>query len=100
MNSGAKCGCNHSLAVICGLFAGMAVVLVLAEDRCRDSGGRVSDAAWSCESGSGVVRSLWDFGTPGMLAVALCAGLAVYAVVSVAGRRWLFRYGKRRDRQC
>jgi threonine/homoserine/homoserine lactone efflux protein len=30
METGAKCGCNHSLAVICGVFAAIAVALVLA----------------------------------------------------------------------
>ena len=93
MEAGAKCGCNHSLAIICGIFAGIAVALVLAEGRCLDTGGRVSDTAWSCQTASGTVGSLWGFVTPGIAAVAVLVGLAVYFAVSVIGRRWLFRYG-------
>ncbi len=93
METGAKCGCNHSLAVICGVFAGIAVALVLAEGRCLESGGRVSDTAWSCQAASGAVGSLWGFVTPGIAALAVLVGLAVYFAVSVIGRRWLFRYG-------
>jgi hypothetical protein len=93
METGAKCGCNHSLAVICGVFAGMAVALFLAEGRCLDSGGRVSDTAWSCLDASGAVGSLWGLVTPGGAAVAVAVGLAVYFAASALGRRWLFRYG-------
>lgn len=94
MDSSTKCGCNHSLAVICGVFASMAVALVLAEGRCLDSGGRTSETAWSCESASGVVGSLWVLVTPGIVALALLVGVAVYVAASALGRRWLFRYGK------
>jgi hypothetical protein len=93
MKPGAKCGCNHSLAVICGVFAGMAVALLLAENRCLDGGGRVSDAAWSCQAASGAIGSLWTLVTPGIAAVAVLFGIAVYFAVSFLGRRWLFRYG-------
>jgi hypothetical protein len=96
METGTKCGCNHSLAVICGFFASIAVALFLAEDRCLDSGGKVSDAAWICEGASGAVSSLWGLVTPGILAVAVFVGIPVYFVVAVLGRRWLFRYGKHR----
>ena len=92
METGTKCGCNHSLAVICGIFASTAVALFLAENRCLDSGGRVSDAAWSCQAASGAVSSLWGLVTPGILATALLAGIPVYFAVSVLGRRWLFKY--------
>jgi hypothetical protein len=91
MDSGAKCGCIHSLAVICGVFASIAVALLLAEGRCSDSGGRASDTAWSCVSASGAIGSLWPLVTPGITAVALLIGVAVYVAVFVAGRRWLWR---------
>jgi hypothetical protein len=93
METGTKCGCNHSLAVICGAFAGMAVALFLAEDRCLDAGGRVSGAAWSCQDASGAVGSLWSLVTPGVAAAAVVVGIAVYLAASALGRRWLFRYG-------
>ena len=93
METGTKCGCNHSLAVICGVFAGMAVALLVAENLCLESGGRVSDTAWSCQAASGATGSLWSVVTPGIAAVALLVGVAVYFAVSVLGRRWLFRYG-------
>ena len=86
-----KCGCVHSLGVICGVFASIAVVLFLAEDRCLDAGGRVSDAAWYCETASGAIASLWAFATPGVLAVAVLAGIPVYFAATALGRRLLFR---------
>jgi drug/metabolite transporter (DMT)-like permease len=94
MDTGTKCGCNHSFAVICGTFAGIAVALFLAGDRCLDRGGRVSDTAWFCEDVSGAVSSLWGLVSPGMYAVAFLVGVAVYFVVAALGRRWLFRYGR------
>jgi hypothetical protein len=94
MDTGTRCGCNHSLAVICGVFAGIAVALLLAEQRCLDSGGRVSDAAWLCEAASGGVGSLWGLVTPGIVALAVLVGIPVYFAASALGRRWLFRYGK------
>ena len=94
MHRDAKCGCNHSLAVICGAFAGMAVGLFLAEDVCLDRGGRVSDSAWSCEGLSGAASSLWGLVTPGIVAAMVVAGVLVYFAVAAAGRRWLFRYGR------
>jgi hypothetical protein len=96
MESGAKCGCNHSLAVICGVFSGIAVALYLAQDLCLDRGGRLSDAAWTCETASGVA-SLWSLLTPGIALLALVAGVAVYFAASVAGRRWLFRYARQQQ---
>ena len=94
MNNGTRCGCNHSLAVICGVFAGVAVALLLAEDRCLDAGGRLSDAAWTCEAATGAISSLWTLISPGIVVLAAFVGIAVYLAVFVAGRRWLFRYGK------
>lgn len=94
METRAKCGCNHSLAVICGVFAAIAVALVLAERVCVDSGGKASDTAWLCEAASGAATSLWAFVTPGIAAMALLAGVPVYFAVAAAGRRWLFRYGR------
>ena len=94
MEYGTKCGCNHSLAVSCGTFAGLLVALLLSEDRCLDAGGRLSDTAWTCEAASGAISSLWGWVTPGILAVAVVVGILVYFAVAAFGRRWLFRYGK------
>jgi hypothetical protein len=91
MNSGVKCACNYSLAVICGVFAAIAVALVLAEGRCLEGGGRVSDTAWVCEAANGAVGLLWGLVTPGIAAVALLVGVAIYFAVAFTGRRWLFR---------
>lgn len=82
-----KCGCNHSLGVICGIFAGAAVALFLAEDRCLDAGGRLSDTAWTCELASGAISSLWVLVTPGIIALAVFIGIPVYFAVTVIGRR-------------
>lgn len=86
-----SCGCTRSLGVICGMFSGIAVALVLAEHRCLDAGGRLSDTAWSCEAASGAVSSLWAFATPGVIAMAVLVGIPIYFAVTVLGRRWLFR---------
>ena len=94
METGAKCRCNHSLAIICAVFAGVAVALFLAEGRCLDVGGRLSDNAWTCEVLSGPVSSLWGLVTPAIIAVAVLVGVSVYFAVTVLGRRWIFRYGK------
>jgi hypothetical protein len=94
METGTKCGCNHSLAVICGIFAGVAVALFLAGDRCLDAGGRLSDTAWTCEVASGAISSLWGLVTPGIVAVAAFVCIPVYFGVTVLGRRWIFRYGR------
>lgn len=95
METGTRCACNYSLAVICGVFAGVAVVLYLAGLRCLDAGGRLSDTAWTCEIAPGAIRSLWGLVTPGIIAVGVVIGALVYFVVAALGRRWLFRYGKR-----
>jgi len=94
METGTKCGCNHSLAVICGVFAGAGVALLLAGDRCLDAGGRLSDTAWTCEAASGAINSLWGLVTPGIVAIAVLVGIPVYLAVSFLGRRWLLRYGQ------
>lgn len=91
MGTEAKCGCNHSLAVICGVFAGIAVALFLAGDNCLDAGGRLSDTAWTCEAASGAMSSLWGLMTPGIVAAAVFVGIPVYFAVTVVGRRWFFR---------
>ena len=94
METGAKCGCNHSLAIICGIFAGAGAALFLAEGRCLDTGGRLSDTAWTCEVASGAISSLWGLITPGITVAAVFVGIPVYFAVIVFGRRWIFRYGK------
>jgi hypothetical protein len=96
METGTKCGCNHSLAVICGVFVGILVALLLAGDLCLDAGGKLSDSAWTCEAASGTISSLWRLVTPGIIAAAVLAGVLVYFAVTVFGRRWIFRYGKHR----
>ena len=94
MQPATKCGCNHSLAVVCALFASLAVAVLLAEDRCLDGGGRVSDAAWTCEMAGGAVASLWSLVAPQTaVLVAAAVGLPVYVAVVAIGRRWLFPYG-------
>ncbi len=92
-----RCACYRSLAFICGSFAADAVVLLLAEDRCLDAGGRLSDAAWTCESATGAINSLWGLVTADMVAFAVMVGAPVYFAFSVFGRRWIFRYGKHND---
>jgi hypothetical protein len=92
MNTGAKCGCNHSLAVFCGVFAGGAIALFFAGRGCVSGGGRLSDTAWTCEVG-GATSSLWALVTPGIAVAALLVAVVVYFAVAAAGRRWLFRYG-------
>lgn len=94
MEIGTNCGCNRSLAVICGIFAGGAVALFLAGDRCLDAGGKLSDTAWTCEVATGAISSLWRLVTPGIIAVAVLIGILVYFAVTVIGRRWISRYGK------
>ena len=97
METGAKCGCNHSLAVICGVFAGIAVALFLAGGRCVDAGGRLSDTAWTCEAASGAVGTLWGIVTPGMYVMAGLIAVCIYFAVSLLGRRWIFKYGKQNN---
>jgi hypothetical protein len=91
METGTRCACNHSLAVVCGVFAGIGVALYLAGRRCLDVGGRLSDTAWTCEIAPGAIPSLWEQITPGILAAAILVGVPVYLVVARFGRRWLFR---------
>lgn len=82
------CRCSRSLAVVCSLFASMAAVMLLAEDRCLDAGGRVSDSAWMCETAAGLSPSIWSLVSAldiGLVAVAV--GLPVYVIVNaVIGR--------------
>jgi hypothetical protein len=94
METGTNCGCNRSLAAICGIFAAGAAALFLAGDRCLDAGGKLSDTAWTCEVASGAISSLWGLLTPAIVAVAILVGIPVYFAVTVIGRRWLLRYGK------
>ena len=89
MNDGMKCGCIHSLAATCGAFAGMLVALFIAQDACLAGGGRVSDAAWSCEAASGAIGSLWALVTPGSTALAILAAVVAYFAVAAVARRAL-----------
>lgn len=86
------CGCTRSVAFVCALFATLAAAAFLAEDRCLDAGGRVSDAAWVCEGLAVAGTSLWSLLSPataGLLALAV--GLPVYIVVDRIGQRLLVR---------
>ena len=88
-----RCGCTRSLAVICGAFASIAVTAMLAEVRCLDRGGRVSDSAWSCALPAGAIQSLWEFVSAGNVAlIVILVGVPVYFAVSAVARRWLFAY--------
>jgi len=88
-----QCGCTRSLAVICAAFASVATAAMLAEVRCLDRDGRVSDSAWSCALPAGAIQSLWEFVSAGNVAlIVLLVGVPVYFAVSAAGRRWLFAY--------
>jgi len=93
-----KCGCNHSLAFVCGLFASLAATLLVAQDACLDGGGRLSEASWACEAAGGAIGPLWQFVTPGVIAATLVlVGVPVYFAIAYVGRRWLFRYGDERQ---
>ncbi len=88
------CGCNRSVAVLCAFFASLAACAFLAEDACRDGGGRVSDVAWACENAAGALSPLWSLVTPGAIALAaLAVGVPVFLAVDVAGRRVLSACG-------
>jgi hypothetical protein len=88
------CGCNRSLAVLGGLFSGLAACAFLAEDACLDQGGAVSDAAWLCELSSGASVSLWSLLSPAGTALAIVAvGLPVYFLVNAIGRRFISACG-------
>jgi len=92
MRSDLVCRCGQSLAVICAIFASLAAAVLLAEDRCLDGGGRVSDAAWMCELGPGAFQSLWTQVSPVSVAlVVLAVGVPTYLVVAALARRWLAR---------
>ena len=88
------CGCNRSVAILGGLFAGLAACLVLAQDRCLDAGGRVSDAAWACELASGASASLWSLVSPGVaVLVVLAVGVPAYLAANAIGRRFIVACG-------
>ncbi len=88
------CGCNRSLAVLGALFASLAACVLLAEDRCRDGGGRVSDASWACDLASGATASLWSLVSPWTcLLVAAVVGVPVFLVVNAIGRRFIVACG-------
>lgn len=88
------CGCNRSLAVLGGLFSGLAACVFLAQDTCLDRGGVVSDAAWLCELASGASVSLWSLLSPAgaVLAIAV-VGLPAYFIVNAIGRRFISACG-------
>lgn len=87
------CGCNRSLAVLGGLFASLAACLYLAEDACRDGGGRVSDAAWACETAAGAL-SLWSMLSPFAAGAAFAVvGVPVFLAVNAVGRRFIVACG-------
>jgi hypothetical protein len=68
----------------------LAVAALLAQDRCLDSGGRLSDVAWICEGASGTVIALWSLISPVAIGlIALAVGLPVYLGVNAIGNRWI-----------
>jgi hypothetical protein len=80
------CRCNRSLGVISAIFASLAALALVAQDRCLDIGGRVSDAAWVCEVASSSV-SIWSLVSPSAIGwVALGVGLPVYFGVNSIAR--------------
>lgn len=82
------CGCSRSAGAICALFATLAACVFVAEDSCRDGGGRVSDSAWACVMAAGSSTPLWSLVSPGALAVAaLLVGVPVYFGVNAISRR-------------
>ena len=88
------CGCNRSVAVLAGLFAGLAACVFLAGDSCLDRGGRVSDTAWVCELASGASASLWSLVSPVTIAiVVLAVGIPVSFAVNAIGRRFITACG-------
>jgi hypothetical protein len=92
------CRCNRSLAVLGSLFAILAACVLLAEHACRDGGGRVSDAAWTCEAATGASASLWTLVSPGTIAlVAITVGFPVFLALNAVGRRFIVACGLRAD---
>lgn len=88
------CGCNRALAVLCGLFSGLAACIFLAESACRDTGGVVSEAAWICETASGASTPVWSMVSAGTLAlVVLAVGVPVAIAANALGRRVILACG-------
>lgn len=86
----ASCGCSRSLAATCAAFASLALAALLAQDRCLDSGGRLNDAAFVCETASGAVVALWSLISPIAVGIiALGVGVPVYLAVRAIGNRWI-----------
>lgn len=92
--------CNRSLGVIAGIFASLAVLVLVAEDGCLDGGGRVSDVAWVCEAASGAAVNIWSLVSPFAVGlVALGVGIPVYFGVNALGGRLIAAFGGRCRRQ-
>lgn len=88
-DSATVCRCNRSLGVICAIFASLAVLALIAQDACLDSGGRVSDGAWVCEVASGASVNIWSLVSPlALFLVALGVGIPVYFGVNALGERF------------
>lgn len=92
-DSTTTCRCNRSLGVISAIFASLAVLALIAENGCLDSGGRVGDAAWVCEAASGASANIWSFVSPfAMGLVALGVGIPLYFGVNALGGRFIAAY--------
>ena len=90
------CRCNRSLGVISAVFASLAVLAFIAEDRCLDGGGRVSDVAWICEVASGASVNIWSLVSPFAIGlVALAIGVPVYFGANAIGGRFIAACGRR-----
>jgi hypothetical protein len=90
------CRCNRSLGAISALFASLAAGALIAQDRCADAGGRMSEVAWACELASGASVSIWTLVSPlAMGIVALAVGVPVYFGANAIGSRVISALAKR-----
>lgn len=90
------CRCHRSLGVISAISASLAVLALIAEDGCWDSGGRVSDVAWDCEVASGASVNIWSLVSPFVIGLVVVGiGIPVYFGANAIGGRFIAAYGRR-----
>lgn len=83
-----SCACSRSLAVICAVAAAGAFAALFAHGACRELGGRLSEAAWVCET-AGSAIPFWSLvSVQGALLSLILAGVPVYLAVMAIGRRF------------
>ena len=74
--------------MICGLAAAGAFATLFAQGACRKLGGRLSDAAWVCET-PGAEIAFWSLlSAQGALLSVVVAGIPAYLAVRAIGRRY------------